>query len=74
MKSGAFLSIMTDFHHGLKNMQKWYYSVDPTHVTFYSIKTIHWIANYFNLELIHTDGERVVVLKKSSNINLGEED
>lgn len=61
----GILSIMTNFHPGNEHVENWFYTKEFTHVTFYSINTMHWIAKYFNLELIHTDGERVVVFKKT---------
>lgn len=65
MKPNAILSIMTVFHLGKEHIENWFYTKEFTHVTFYSMKTMHWIANYFNLELIHTDDTRVVVFKKT---------
>lgn len=65
IKVNGILSIMTNFHQGREHTENWFYTKEFTHVAFYSIKTMHWIANYFNLELIHTDDTRVVVFKKS---------
>ncbi|MBI3892041.1 MAG: class I SAM-dependent methyltransferase [Candidatus Wallbacteria bacterium] len=42
----------------------WWYLRDETHVVFGSERTFEWIGARFGFEVEHTDGRRVVVLRK----------
>ncbi len=44
LRSGGWLGIMTVFVADQKNFPGWYYRRDPTHVTFYSRRTFHVLA------------------------------
>lgn len=44
----ATLLIMTQLHQGAEHFQKWGYGSDPSHVVFYSRKTLNWIQNRFH--------------------------
>ncbi len=61
---GGLLSIMTDMHQGIGCFPDWYYVKDPTHVVFYSLNTMNWIADQFGLKLIFCDQKRVCVFEK----------
>ena len=60
---GAYLGIMTDILEDIRKFPDWYYHRDPTHIAFYTRRTLHWIANWFDLELEHPR-PRVVLLHK----------
>lgn len=64
LKKGGILSIMTALHIGLDHMDEWYYSRDPTHVIFFSYRTMEWLAENCNLNMICTDNKRVFIYQK----------
>lgn len=49
---GGFLAIMTNFYSDEIEFDEWWYPRDPTHVCFYSEKTINWICSNLNFEKI----------------------
>jgi 2-polyprenyl-3-methyl-5-hydroxy-6-metoxy-1,4-benzoquinol methylase len=52
LKPGGLLVVMTSAHQDLGHFQDWYYRRDPTHVIFFSEKTMRWVAKNFKLELV----------------------
>ena len=64
VKPDGLLAIMTQFFNEQTNYTQWWYKNDPTHVVFYSMKTIETLAAQFGFEIIFTDNISVVILKK----------
>jgi len=61
----GIISIMTLFHtNKQEDFLKWWYRRDPTHIIFFTPKTIETMAKECGLELLKHDGKRVIVLKK----------
>ncbi|MGZ3779726.1 MAG: class I SAM-dependent methyltransferase [Pseudobdellovibrionaceae bacterium] len=52
LKTGGLLAVMTSAHHGAAVFSDWYYRRDLTHVTFFSEKTMKWLADEYNLRMI----------------------
>lgn len=52
LKSGGILAVMTSAHKGEAHFHDWHYRRDMTHVTFFSEKTMAWIADHFKLQLL----------------------
>lgn len=52
LKSGGLLGVMTSAHHGQAVFSDWHYRRDLTHVTFFSEKTMKWLAESFKLHVI----------------------
>lgn len=52
LKANGLLAIMTSGHKGEAAFHDWYYRRDSTHVSFYSDKTMKWIAQKWGLTLI----------------------
>jgi hypothetical protein len=52
LKPKALMAIMTSGHQGEEHFQDWYYRRDPTHVIFFSEKTMRWVARKFQLKLV----------------------
>ncbi len=48
LKPGGFLGVMTQMRAQWDGFFEWYYPRDPTHVMFYSPKTMRWIARRFS--------------------------
>lgn len=64
VSSKGHLVVMTQLHQGLEHFEKWWYPKDFTHVTFYSEKTVRWIAARFGLEMLYIE-KSVIVFAKS---------
>lgn len=52
LKPGGVLGVMTSTHKGEAAFHDWHYRRDPTHVIFFSEKTIQWLATQFRLQII----------------------
>ncbi len=52
VKTKGILAVMTSGHKGEAVFHDWYYRRDLTHVTFFSEKTMQWVAKFFGLELV----------------------
>jgi len=65
LKSGGLLLIMTELNLNPNKFENWYYIRDPTHVCFYSPASFQYICQKFELEMVYSDGARVLILKKS---------
>lgn len=52
VSSGAVLGVMSSFYSNDVEFSSWYYKNDPTHVAFYQEKTIHYLKDYYQLELL----------------------
>jgi len=46
LRPGGSLGIMTEFLNDMDAFAEWWYHRDPTHVCFYSVKTLDWIAEW----------------------------
>ena len=61
---GGFLSVMTSLRYENIDFKSWHYRHDKTHVSFYSEKTMNWIADFFKLEVVAIE-KNVFIFKKS---------
>ena len=65
LRPKGILAIMTLFHQNDQaHFLTWWYRRDPTHITFYTPKTLEVLANKCGLDIVRTDGKRIAVLKK----------
>ena len=64
LKPGGYLAVMTECWTSTEQVATWYYTRDPTHVSFYHERTLTYICDAFGFKLIHTDNQRVFILKK----------
>ena len=65
LNPNGIIALMTLFHNDDEaHFLKWWYRRDPTHITFYTPKTIEILAHNCGLEVIKTDGKRIAVLQK----------
>ncbi len=44
VRPGGLLGVMTRFHGVESGFERWWYRRDPTHICFYSARTMEWIA------------------------------
>lgn len=61
LKEKGRLYLMTELYDDTINFSTWYYKNDPTHVFFYSIKTIQFIQKKFEFKSVRID-KRVIIL------------
>lgn len=59
----GLLAIMTEIYQEHIDFESWYYRRDPTHVVFYSEKTLHWIARSFGFKSVDIKLPRVAVFR-----------
>lgn len=65
LKPGGILAIMTLLRPKTEEeFLHWWYRRDKTHISFYSIKTLEYLAQYYGLTIIYTDDERLITFKK----------
>ena len=60
---GGLVFLLTLLHDQKTDFNSWYYRKDPTHVSFYSAQTMHWLAGRFGWT-VRLCRERLVVLQK----------
>ena len=66
LKKDGILAIMTHFHKKKEKdfkFEDWWYKWDKTHISFYSQKTMKWIADKYNLEILFIDDKKLCVFK-----------
>lgn len=61
---GGYLAVMTLLHDTDTDFSKWWYLSVPSHIAFYSARTIEWIATRYGYTLVHSDGTRFAILRK----------
>lgn len=62
VKDGV-LGIMTKIYTEEMDFKNWYYRKDPTHIGFYSTRTLNWLEDYFQLEKIYSDNDNVIIFR-----------
>lgn len=65
MKKDSYLAIMTSFHQGIDHFKEWWYRRDNTHITFYNLATFKYIESEYPLQIVKTNNENSILLKKS---------
>jgi len=63
LNNNAYLAVMTELLTPQIDFSNWYYKNDPSHIGFFSKKTLNYLANYFSIEVFYIS-ERVVFFKK----------
>ena len=65
LKPQGKIALMTLFHTNDEALfLKWWYRRDPTHIMFYTPKTLDVLAQKCGLEVLKTDGKRIGILQK----------
>lgn len=63
LKPGGLLGVMTEVRTPERNFATWHYVRDPTHVCFYSVATLHWLARCRGWEL-RLPGRNIAIFRK----------
>lgn len=64
LKPDGFLIVMTEVWKSAESFCTWYYTKDPTHVTFYHNQSFEYIAKKYHFKVINTNNERVFIYQK----------
>lgn len=66
LKTGGILAVMTQFHpNDVAKFENWHYRRDETHVSFYTPKTMAWIARNVGFEIVVVDAHKNITFKKA---------
>lgn len=60
---GGWLALMTSLQDDDARFADWHYRRDPTHVCFYRLQTMHWLAQHYRLH-IELPAANVVLLQR----------
>lgn len=60
LKPGGVWAVGTNLSDN-ENLEKWWYTNDPTHVAFYNQKTFSYISNKYQLEIIHFKSPHIIL-------------
>ncbi|WP_425448096.1 class I SAM-dependent methyltransferase [Dethiothermospora halolimnae] len=62
----GILSIMTLFHtNDEEDFKKWWYRRDPTHISFYTPKTLKILGNIFDMKIVYIGDKNTCVFRKN---------
>lgn len=64
LRPGGFLSVMTERWTDLNAFRTWYYTRDPTHVSFFHEETFHFICRRFGFRRLPCNDRRVLLLQR----------
>ncbi|MEX2353228.1 MAG: class I SAM-dependent methyltransferase, partial [Gammaproteobacteria bacterium] len=67
LRPGGWLGIMTGMRDPGTDFADWYYVRDPTHVSFYQMQTMEWLAQHFNW-ILQSPGPNVVLFQVNPNL------
>jgi SAM-dependent methyltransferase len=70
MRPGGILGVMTQMRQSWEGFFQWYYPRDPTHVIFYSPRTMRWIADRFGWSAGFAP-ENVVIFRRDASSAFG---
>ncbi len=63
LKNGGVLGVMTSIYSEEIDFENWYYRRDPSHVVFYSKKTLQWIAKSFGFQSVNIKLPNVITFQ-----------
>ncbi len=55
IKTGGFLGVSSRLALGREEFIDWSYRRDPTHVVFYNVETVHWLAAKFAWKVLYLE-------------------
>lgn len=64
LKNNGTLAIMTQLRTPNNYFKNWYYKDDFTHVCFYSLKTMYWVANHYDYKIKVFPPDIIIFTKK----------
>lgn len=64
LKSKGLLAIMTQFPKDDDHFKNWWYRRDPTHISFYTLKSFEVIAKKYDVNIVYKNDKDYMVFKK----------
>lgn len=65
LRPGGYLGVMTELYVQLDHFDHWYYTRDPTHISFYHPDSFAFICTEFGFHQLWSDHQRVIILRKN---------
>jgi len=62
---GGYLGVMTGMWDSIERFKTWYYTRDPTHVSFFHRDTLDYMCKTFGFTELYTSDKRVIILQKT---------
>ena len=66
LAENGILTVMTEFWNDENALSDWHYLNDKTHISFYHEKTLQWIADKFDWQILDTLQNRICIFKKKA--------
>lgn len=67
LKDGGYLIVMTQFNtYDTEGFLQWWYRREQSHISFYSVKTIQYLAKILDMTLIQHNNKNVFILQKQT--------
>lgn len=64
LKKDGILAIMTQFPKDDDHFLDWWYRRDPTHISFYTVKSFDYLCHQYHLERVYHNNKDYMILKK----------
>lgn len=64
LRPGGYLGVMTERWTDLGRFTDWYYTRDPTHVSFFHDRTFEYVCRRFGFEALPSDDRRVLLFRR----------
>lgn len=68
LRPGGIFGVMTGTRTGDIDFPNWYYHRDPTHVIFFSEKTMEWLSAHWKARIIYKKNNVILYRKESESI------
>ncbi len=62
IKPGGYLAAMTSLHDDVGDFQNWWYASDPTHISFFGVRTFEWVAKENGFRIVYADKKNFVII------------
>ena len=66
VRNGGVIAVMTQMYDKVADFETWWYVRDPTHVSFFCMDTMRWIAHHFNW-VLSQPAENVVLFTRKDD-------
>ncbi len=67
LDAGGYLALQTQFHpNDIKAFLGWYYHQDPTHISFFTVKTFSVLCEAFGCEVLGDNQKNIVLIRKKN--------
>ncbi len=68
LQPNGYLAIQTAFYqNNRERFLHWHYRLDPTHVIFFSLKSLEKLADIFNMRVIKNDAKQMILMQKKNS-------